>query len=181
MNWYTSLYLTLLSTLPALWLECTGMYLTRCSLSLLMTGVHVPLHFLHSTFHKVWHISYLVPISHLPQLLGNISTVFSLYFLKFLFLSCSDRNLAVLWGYCQPRNPFTFSFPWSSYYWTWEGQVSSLLFFQGTCLPSSSLPETHVVGYILNYCCDLPAAAVFSVHWIIGLLSLSDYFLNVAI
>ena len=131
------------------------MYLIRCSLSLLMTGVHVPLHFLHSTFHKVWHISYLVSISHFHNS-WNISTVFSVCFVKFLFVSCSDRNLAVLWGYCQPRNPFFFSLVLlvldlemgrcpPPYYSFWGHLPSLLLFLK---LTSSVTYSTIVVTHL---------------------------------
>ena len=86
----------------------------------------------------------------------NISTVFSLYFVKFLFVSCSDRNLAVLWGYCQPRNPFFFSLVLlvldlemgrcpPPYYSFWGHLPSLLLFLK---LTSSVTYSTIVVTHL---------------------------------
>lgn len=161
-------------------------YLTVLSALLLLTWMHwdvsnkmlfilaadrcpCPLHFLHSTFHKVWYISYLVPISHLPQLLKYFHCILTLFSeISFPFWLCPPRTLPA-------QKPFYFFF----------SSVLSLLDLEmGGCPPpsyslSGQVPSLLLVlkltssSYRLNYC-DLPAAALFSVHWIIGLLSLSD-------
>ena len=164
------------------WLECT--YLIRCSLSLLITGlsVQVLFHFLHSTFHKVLHISYFVPMSHLPQLLKHfhyILTLFSEIPFTFLFwqnLGCPLRILPA-------QKPFLFFF---------SSVLLPLYLQKGRCPPPycslsaylpSLLPFLKLTSsiYIINYHCDLPATGSFSVHFIIGSLSISHYFLNLAI
>ena len=129
------------------------MYLIRCSLSLLMTGVHVPLHFLHSTFHKVWHISYLVSVSHLPQLLKYFHCILTLFCeISFPFLlwqkpGCPRRILPAQKPFFLSLGPLSIGLG--------DGQVSSSLLFSFRALAfPSSLPEIHVFSYILNYCCD---------------------------
>ena len=122
------------------------MYLIRCSLSLLLTGVHAPLHFLHATFHKVWYISYLVPISHLPQLLKYFHCILTLFSeISFPFWlwqkpGCPLRTLPA-------QKPFYFFF--SSVLSLLDLQVPSLLLVLKL---TSSVTDSTIVIYLQQHC-----------------------------
>lgn len=117
------------------------MYLIRCSLSLLMTGVHVPLHFLHSTFHKVWYISYLVPISHLPQLLKYFHCILTLFSeISFPFWLWQKPG-------CPPR-----TLPAQKSFYCFFSLVLSLLDLETDgCPPPSYSLSGHVLPFFLSW------------------------------
>lgn len=138
--------------------------------------ISYPLQFLKEFYFAFWNIWFIIsakcPIS-LP------------YFLKFLLLSCSNRNLSLLSRYYQPRNPFLLYFSWSSHCWTWRWVA--VLFppysFRTFALPLS-LSNTHVIRlYSQPFVTIVIYLQVesFSVDVIIAPLSPYYYFLNLVI
>ena len=115
------------------------MYLIRCSLSLLLTGVHAPLHFLHATFHKVWYISYLVPISHLPQLLKYFHCILTLF---------SEISFP-FWLWQKPGCPLRTLPAQKPFYFFFSSVLSLLDLEMGGCPPPSSSLSGQVPSLLL--------------------------------
>lgn len=125
------------------WLEATGTDLIRRSLSLLMAG-RLP----GTPSLPVLYFTFPVLSPSLTHNSWNTAVVFSPYFLKFLLLSYSNRNLAVFWGHSQPGVTFVSVF-------LRLGQVSS--FRHSPSLPLLLKLTSSV--YTIK-CCDLSTIVV---------------------